>query len=436
MKRRNFLRNTGLSIGSAMIAPGAFTALSPIETPDIKSALHTWAQVRSEFLLDHHHIQMAQMLLASHPKRVRDAIAQHRKAFDESPAHYWEEKFQTAEKIVTEVASRYMHCMPGEIALTDSTTQGMAMFLNGFKLKPGDEILSTTHDHYITDKSIEFACAKKGAISKRVAEYADPAHITVDEIVSNITGAIGQKPRVVVVTWVQSCTGAKLPIKAIANAIAEINARRDTKDRIYFLVDGVHGFGNQADRAGDLGCDFFAAGTHKWIYGPRGTGVMFARKDAWDFVAPTVPPFSQNPFTEWLGQPTERETTFSELCTPGGFHTFEYRWALNEAFEFQLDIGPEKVHARTTELNSMLKEGIREMDHVKLHTPVTPALSAGINCFEVKGFSEIESVEHFHKKGIIASSSPYAVSYARLTPCIINTEDEVQQCLKVLEEMA
>ena len=435
MNRRHFLRNTGLSIGSAVITPTALTNLSPLNLPSLHSPLDTWSGVRSEFILDHHHIQMAQMLLASHPRRVRDAIAKHRLAFDENPATYWEEHFQTAEGVVTEAAGRYMHCDPDEIALTDSTTQGMAMFLNGFKLKPGDEVLQTTHDHYITDMSIKYACDKKGATSRKIAEFDDPAHVTVDEVVSNIINAISPKTRVVVVTWVQSCTGVKLPIRAIADAIAEVNKQRGAENRVYYLVDGVHGFGNQADRVGDLGCDFFTAGTHKWIYGPRGTGVMYAHRDAWDFVEPTIPPFSNHPYMEWLGRPLEGETTFSEKCTPGGFHSFEYRWALNEAFEFQLELGPEKVHARTTALNTLLKEGIKNLPHVKLHTPVTPELSAGINCFEVKGHSEIETVEHLHDKGIIASSSPYAVSYARLTPCIINTEEEVHQCLKVLEEM-
>ena len=258
----------------------------------------------------------------------------------------------------------------------------------------------------------------------------------MDEVVSNITKAIGPKTKVVVVTWVHSCTGVKLPVQAIANAIRGINQQRDEKDRIYFLVDGVHGFGNQALRVGEMGCDFLTAGTHKWIFGPRGTGIMFARRDAWDFVEPTIPPFSNMPFMKWLGVPTEGEMTFRDQFAPGGFHAFEHRWALNEAFEYHLELGPDKVHARTTELNTMLKEGIRDMKHVKLHTPVSPKLSAGINCFEVDGHSEKETLEHFHKKHIIGSTSPYAKSYFRLTPCIINTEEEVEQCLKVFEGMA
>ncbi|MDX1684947.1 MAG: hypothetical protein R3275_06895, partial [Saprospiraceae bacterium] len=92
----------------------------------------------------------------------------------------------------------------------------------------------------------------------------------------------------------------------------------------------------------------------------------------------------------------------------------------------------DRVHKRTTELNTKLKEGIAWMKHVHLHTPVNPDLSAGINCFEIKGMDADSVVKKFHEKGVIASSSPYSVSYPRLTPCIINTEEEVFESLDVL----
>jgi isopenicillin-N epimerase len=30
-----------------------------------------------------------------------------------------------------------------------------------------------------------------------------------------------------------------------------------------------------------MGCDFFVAGTHKWIFGPRGTGLIWAKAGVW-----------------------------------------------------------------------------------------------------------------------------------------------------------
>ncbi|MBV6640039.1 MAG: aminotransferase class V-fold PLP-dependent enzyme [Cyclobacteriaceae bacterium] len=440
MDRRLFLRSSGVSIGSAITLPAILSGCN-IENPKaapapVSADLSTWDGVRAQFPLDHSMIQMAQMLLASHPRQVTDAINRQRQAFDASPATYWEEHYQTAEGIVAQAAAKYMNVNPGEVALTDSTTMGTSILFNGMKLKPGDEILSTTHDHYVTDKSIDFVCEKTGATNRRIDEYADPRTVTVEEVTSNIAKAISDKTRVVMVTWVQSCTGVKLPIRAISDVIREVNTTRTKENRIYFAVDGVHGFGNQDEDISRLGCDFFSAGTHKWIFGPRGTGILFARKDAWDFIRPTIPQFSEYPYLQWMGMAPDRQPTFHELMSPGGFHAFDHRWSLDAAFEFQMTIGRDRVHQRTTALNTRLKQGMQGISGVDLLTPINPELSAGINCFMVRDLEVAEIVKRFHEAGVIASSSPYRISYARLTPCVINTEAEVDTTLEKLERIA
>ncbi|MCX2743639.1 aminotransferase class V-fold PLP-dependent enzyme [Mangrovivirga sp. M17] len=438
MDRRKFLRSSGLALGLTATLPASLTASSSKKTliNDPKPLDGTWKSVRSQFILDTSQVQMAQMLLASHPKPVRDAIQKHRDAYDKNPVLYWEEESDKAEWAVAKAAARYMNVQPEEIALTDSTTMGTSLLFAGMKLKPGDEILSTTHDHYVTDMSIDYACEKTGATVKRIDEYKDPRTITVDEVTTNIANAITDKTRVIMVTHVHSCTGVKLPIRAIADVVEEANASRSPEKRIYFAVDGVHGFGNQDEDISAMGCDFFSAGTHKWIFGPRGTGVLYARRNAWDFVRPTIPAFSMNPYIMWMGYPPEGEVTFNQLISPGGFHAFDHRWALNTAFDFQMEMGRSNVHQRTTQLNTKLKEGIKNIKGVDLLTPMDPNLSAGINCFIVGKQEAKDSVKHFHDRNVVASSSPYRISYARLTPCVINTDGEVDESLNVLEDIS
>ena len=263
MDRRKFLNSSGLALGLSTTIPTVLTSsCSPAVSEKSETAVKldgTWESVRNQFLIDKSHIQMAQMLLASHPKPVRDAIQKHRDAYDANPATYWEDHWLTAEQNVAKAAAKYMNVDPAEIALTDSTTMGTSLLFNGMKLQPGDEILATTHDHYVTDKSIDYACEKSGATVRRIDEYKDPKTITVEEVTSNIAKAISDKTRVVMVTWVQSCTGVKLPIKAISEVVKQANESRSEENRIYFAVDGVHGFGNQDDDISALGCDFFSA---------------------------------------------------------------------------------------------------------------------------------------------------------------------------------
>ena len=101
-----------------------------------------------------------------------------------------------------------------------------------------------------------------------------------------IATAIQPATRVVAITWVHSGTGVKTPVRAIADAVAAANAKRTAAERILLCVDGVHGFGVEDATVADLGCDFFAAGTHKWMFGPRGTGVLWGRAELWPIAAP------------------------------------------------------------------------------------------------------------------------------------------------------
>ena len=76
------------------------------------------------------------------------------------------------------------------------------------------------------------------------------------------------------------------------------------------------------------------------------------------------------------------------------------------------------------------------MRHVHVHTPRDPSLSSGIICFEVEGYTPDEVVDVFAEHDIIASTSPYRISYPRLSPSLLNDEAEVDTCMRVLQGMA
>jgi selenocysteine lyase/cysteine desulfurase len=101
-------------------------------------------------------------------------------------------------------------------------------------------------------------------------------------------------------------------------------------------------------------------------------------------------------------------TPRAAALTPGGYHSFEHRWALAEAFAFAEAIGRTRIESRTHALASQLKEGLAAMRHVTLVTPRSPALSAGLVCFEVAGQEPHEVVRLLEGRGIVATVTPYA----------------------------
>src|SRR5262249_51520403 len=156
---------------------------------------------------------------------------------------------------------------------------------------------------------------------------------------------------------------------------------------VLLCIDGVHGLGVEDVRLEELGCDFFIAGCHKWLFGPRGTGLIWGHPRAWPVAHVMIPSFSRQSYRSWLQGIPPPAARGGAMMTPGGFHSFEHRWALGEAFQFHQAIGKARIAARIHALNRQLKEGLAEMDHITLHTPVAENLSAGIVCFEVAGLS-------------------------------------------------
>ena len=136
----------------------------------------------------------------------------------------------------------------------------------------------------------------------------------------------------------------------------------------------------------EMGCDFLCAGTHKWMFGPRGTGIAWARASEWARLRPSIPSFSSFPaWDAWMaGSPPVRPVTALDH-SPGGFKAYEHEWALSAAFQFHRAIGRARVSARIGELNERCKRGLAAIPKVRVITPSGAALSAGIVCFEVAG---------------------------------------------------
>ncbi len=311
---------------------------------------------------------------------------------------------------------------------------GLALVYHGLNLKKGQEILTTEHDHYAQHESIRLATARSGATFRKIRLYDDYKSISADEIVSRIRKAIGPSTRVVGVTWVHSSSGLRLPIRRIADAIAELNGKRSETDRILLLVDGVHGLGAVDETVAEMGADFFVAGTHKWMFGPRGTGIIWAKAENWKLLQPVIPSFADGPYGAWMEGRSPGETE-AQWVSPGGFHSFEHRWALPAAFAFHRQIGRARVAQRIAALNRMAKEELAKIPGVQVHTPRDPELSAGLICFDIEGMKPIAVVEKLLEKKVIASESPYARSHARLSPSLLNDEKEVEKTLGYIRAM-
>ena len=382
--------------------------------------LRDWSGVRTQFVLDPDRIHLSSFLLAAHPRPVRKAIERHRNGLDRNAVEYLHANEARLTGEARAAAGRYLGVPAGEIALTDSTTMGLALLYTRLSLAAADEVLTTEHDFYATHEALRLS----GARVRRVRLYDDPRRASASEIVSRLRRAVTRQTRVVAVTWVHSSTGVKLPLRAIAEALPE---------GVLLFVDGVHGLGAEAATIRELRCDAFASGCHKWLYGPRGTGVLWANERARELLRPTIPSFDDRAsYGAWLAGGEPAGPPDGARLTPGGFHSFEHRWALAEAFRFHEAVGRTRVQTRVRSLAARLKTGLEDVPGVRLRTPAGAGLSAGLVCFEVDGIDPDEVVRRLAARRIVASVTPYARRYVRFGPGIVNSRADVDAAVRAV----
>jgi len=374
--------------------------------------VRSWAGVRRLFDLDPRFAHLAAFVLAPHSAPVRAAIARHRRGLDRDPRRYLVANEQREERVAAAAAS-HLRTDAGRIALTDSTTMGLGLVLGGLRLQPTDEVVLSAHEHYSSRRSAELTGARVTEIE--LYPPRAPERATHDGIVNAIDRAIGPATRVVVVTWVHSSSGIRIPLRAIADAVG---------DRALLVVDAAHALGTGRIEVERLGGDVLVAGTHKWLLGPRGTGIVWANGNAWDRLHPTIPTFRGG------GSP-------GALHTPGGYHSFEHRWAAEQAFRLHEQVGPARIGRRIDQLGRRLRTGLRTIPNVTLHVPEDARLHSGVVTFSIGGAEAGPVVDVLSRRHRVhASVTPYAVQLARLGTTWLNTSREVDRAIRGVRDLA
>jgi cysteine desulfurase/selenocysteine lyase len=182
-----------------------------------------------------------------------------------------------------------------EIVFTSGTTQAINTVAYSYalpRLKPGDEILVTTMEHHANIVPWQLVCERTGATLK-AAPITPNGELIVERFVEMLT------PRVKLagVVHVSNVLGTINPVRELAKACRTRG--------IPLLVDGSQAAPHMPVDVQALGCDFYALTGHK-LFGPTGTGMLWARKEH----LAAMPPFFGG--GEMIREVRIEKTTFAD----------------------------------------------------------------------------------------------------------------------------
>ena len=424
--RRTFLKQAAI-LGAGLPLAGSLANAAETVAPNTGAmpfkGVDKWRQLRDLFPLERDTAHFANFLITAHPRPVQDAIDRYRHDLDRNPAALmdWESQYEwKREGEVREWAARYLDVRPRQVALTGSTTEGLGMIYGGLQVAADQEILTTVHEHYSTHKTLAFRSRHQGTQVRKLRLFDKPWEISKDQVLTTIDQAIRPNTRVLGMTWVHSGSGVKLPVGEIGELVRRHNRDRDEAHRILYVVDGVHGFGVDNRTFADFNCDYFISGVHKWMFGPRGTGIICAASEQMGPLTPTFATFSQ-------------DEDFATIMTPGGYHAFEHRWAMGKAFELHLQLGKADVQSRIHQLNDRLKERLLEHKQIQLVTPRSSEFSAGFTFFRIKDRDPDAIAAYLVDNKVMSDAVNRDVGpVIRLAPGLLNDEQEIDRAMALL----
>ncbi|MGH6888910.1 MAG: aminotransferase class V-fold PLP-dependent enzyme [Rhizomicrobium sp.] len=160
----------------------------------------------------------------------------------------------------------------------ENATAAVNSVLHSLDLQSGDEIVTTSHAYGAVLKSIGLVAGRRKAILRQA--QLSPVTESDDQIVESIEGALTDRTKLLIVDHITSATATIFPVRQIAASARSRN--------VPVLIDGAHAPGQLALDVPSLAADWYTGNAHKWLFAPRGCGLLWTAPERQANTRPSV----------------------------------------------------------------------------------------------------------------------------------------------------
>jgi len=314
-----------------------------------------------------------------------------------------------------------------EIVMNSGTTEGINMVAYSWampRMEPGDEIVLSVMEHHANIVPWHFLRERQGVVLKWV-DVDETGALDPQKVIE----AFGPKTRLVAVTHLSNVLGTRVDVKAITQAAHEKG--------VPVLVDGSQGAVHMPVDVQDIGCDFYAITGHK-LYGPSGSGAIYARRERLNEMRPfmgggdMIREVSKDAIT-WADPPMK-----FEAGTPGIVQQIGFGLAL----DYLMSLGMKNVAMHENRLRDYARSKLDGLNWLQVQG--TTSDKAAIFSFTLDGAAHAHDISTIlDKKGVAVRAGHHCAgplmdhlgltATCRASFGLYNTEDEVDVLVEALE---
>src|SRR5215475_3948180 len=424
--RRNFLSLAGKGLGlAALSSPTIASLLRTVEAATSSVAHLTaeqaamdedyWSTIQNAFTVTRGIINLNNGGVSPSPRIVTEALVRYIWQQEDATAYtMWQILEPQCETIRTGLAEMF-GCDREEIAITRNASESLETLLMGMDFKSGDEILTTTQDYprmLTTMRQRE----KRENLKLNLIKIPIPPK-NLSEISTAFEKGITDRTRLILISHMINITGQITPVKAVCEM-----ARAKGVETI---VDGAHSFAQFEFKQKDLGCDYFGTSLHKWLYAPKGTGLLYVKRDKIQKIWPLMAAETKQ---------AADIRKFEEI----GTHSAAPKLAIGEALVFHNTIGGKRKEARLRYLSRYWMNRLKDVPKIRFNTSFDPTQSCAIANVHIDGTNPEAVTKYLFDKYRIFTVPIMHEEFQgiRITPNVYTTLNELDRFCEQMELIA
>jgi selenocysteine lyase/cysteine desulfurase len=280
------------------------------------------------------------------------------------------------------LAAALIHARPDEIALTGGVSFGWgAAFAALGNWRAGDRILAGRHEWGGNLAAMYLAAQQNGA-SVEVIPSTESGEVDPDALAA----MLDERVRLIALTWLPANGGLINPAEAVG--------RVARSHGIPYFLDAAQAVGQMPVDVEQVGCDVMSAAGRKALRGPRGTGLLYVRRDFLHRLKPALVDRHSAPLDPHGTPRLSDDATRFELAE----RSVALHCGLANALREALALGAPSIRAQIDYVATMLRERLAGIPSVTLLDDGTER--SGLVAFNVAGRDANGLQRELAKQGI------------------------------------